>query len=113
MSVQRFTGSPPPAGGWRAALWWAGWPFRWLVLVLFRGYQRLISPMTPASCRLYPCCSEYGVRAVRRHGAAKGTLLTAARLARCNPWNKGGIDQVPRPGHWRSPVDPDGTERPH
>lgn len=94
-------------------MWWVGLPFRWLVLVLMRGYQRLISPVTPPSCRLYPCCSEYGVRAVRRHGAAKGTMLTIARLARCNPWNKGGIDQVPRPGQWRSPVDPDGTERPH
>lgn len=92
-------------------LWVIGWPFRLILTVLIRGYQRLISPLLPPSCRLYPCCSEYGVRAIRRHGATKGSLLTAARLVRCNPWHKGGIDQVPLAGQWHSPVDLDGTPR--
>ncbi len=111
MSAGSFAGPTAGRTGWRAVVWWSGWPFRALILMVFRGYQRLVSPLTPASCRLYPCCSEYGVRSVRRHGAAKGTALTAARLVRCNPWNKGGVDLVPLPGRWRSPVDPDGTAR--
>lgn len=92
--------------------YWIGWPFRLLLVGFIRGYQRFISPLFGPSCRLYPCCSQYGLEAVQRHGAAKGTLLTAARLVRCNPWTRGGIDPIPLPGQWRSPVDLDGTPRP-
>lgn len=88
-----------------------GWPFRMLLLGVIVGYQRFISPLFGPSCRMYPCCSEYGRQAIIRHGAAKGTVLTAARLVRCNPWHKGGIDEVPERGEWRSPVDPDGRPR--
>lgn len=93
-------------------LYWLGWPFRLLLIGVIRGYQRFISPLFPPSCRLYPCCSQYGLEAIRTHGAAKGTLLTGARIVRCNPWTKGGINPVPPPGRWRSAVTLDGTARP-
>jgi putative component of membrane protein insertase Oxa1/YidC/SpoIIIJ protein YidD len=32
---------------------------------------------------------------VTRHGAIRGTGLAAWRLLRCNPWNAGGVDDVP------------------
>jgi hypothetical protein len=32
------------------------------------------------------------------HGAVKGSWLAAKRLARCHPWNAGGVDHVPA-GH--------------
>jgi uncharacterized protein len=32
---------------------------------------------------------------VQAHGAAAGTYLTLARLARCHPWCAGGHDPVP------------------
>ncbi|MCB0919571.1 MAG: membrane protein insertion efficiency factor YidD [Actinobacteria bacterium] len=92
-------------------LWWAGWPLRTLLLLVFRGYQRFISPMTPPSCRYHPSCSSYGVQAVQQHGATKGTLLTVARLVRCNPWSGGGVNPVPERGHWRPDVRPDGSPR--
>lgn len=38
----------------------------------------------------------YAVIAVRRFGAARGLLLAALRILRCNPWSAGGIDDVPR-----------------
>ena len=66
-----------------------------LLLLLLRGYQLVISPMTPPSCRFYPSCSEYAVRAVRIHGALRGGRLAAWRVLRCNPWNYGGVDDVP------------------
>lgn len=76
-----------------------------LVLLLLRGYQRFISPMTPPTCRFYPSCSQYAVIAVTRHGLLRGTWLAARRLLRCHPWNPGGVDDVPpaRATHHHSP----------
>jgi putative membrane protein insertion efficiency factor len=76
-------------------------PLAWLLIQPIRFYQRFITPYTPATCRYYPTCSSYAVRALRTHGAVKGTLLTAWRLLRCNPWSSGGIDHVPPRGAWR------------
>ena len=97
---------------WHRAMWVIGYPFRWVLIGVILGYQKAISPLFPPSCRLYPCCSQYGLQAIRAHGALKGTALTAARLVRCNPWTKGGIDPVPRRGEWRAPVDLSGEPRP-
>lgn len=66
-----------------------------LVLLLLRGYQRYISPMTPQTCRYYPSCSQYAVIAVQRHGVLRGGRLAAWRLLRCHPWTPGGVDDVP------------------
>lgn len=77
-------------------------PRRVLVL-LVRAYQVGISPYTPPACRFYPVCSQYGVDALRVHGAVKGSLLTFARICRCNPFTRGGVDPVPAPGMWTNP----------
>ncbi|HEV2148796.1 MAG TPA: membrane protein insertion efficiency factor YidD [Longimicrobiaceae bacterium] len=60
-----------------------------------RFYQKGISPLTPPSCRFHPSCSQYGLEAVQRYGAAKGSWLTVRRLLRCHPFCKGGYDPVP------------------
>lgn len=60
-----------------------------------RLYQKYISPLSGPRCRFYPTCSRYAVEAIELHGAVKGTGLAAWRLVRCNPWNSGGIDDVP------------------
>ena len=72
---------------------------------LIRIYQRTISPLLGPVCRYYPSCSHYGYEAMSVHGALKGTILTAWRILRCNPWSAGGIDEVPQRGRWRSPVE--------
>ncbi|TWP38255.1 membrane protein insertion efficiency factor YidD [Leekyejoonella antrihumi] len=76
-------------------------PLIWLV----RAYQILVSPLFPPSCRFTPCCSSYAITALRRFGVMKGTWLTLRRLARCHPWNPGGVDHVPQagPAHTRRP----------
>jgi len=51
--------------------------------------------MFPPSCRFYPTCSEYSLESIRRFGAFYGTILSIKRVARCNPFNKGGFDPVP------------------
>lgn len=73
-----------------------------LLTGLVRGYQLLVSPILPQSCRFAPSCSHYAVEALCRHGALKGTWLAARRVGRCHPWNEGGWDPVPEP---KKPVD--------
>jgi putative membrane protein insertion efficiency factor len=64
---------------------------------VIRLYQMIVSPLLPPACRFYPSCSQYALVAIRDHGILRGTLLGAARLARCNPWHPGGVDLVPAP----------------
>ena len=68
---------------------------RRLLAALIRGYQRLVSPALPPSCRFHPSCSQYALEAVTRHGALRGSWLAARRLARCHPFHPGGFDPVP------------------
>ena len=66
------------------------------LIVIIRFYQYVISPLTPASCRHVPTCSEYSVQALNMHGPAKGGWLALKRIARCNPWGTSGFDPVPK-----------------
>ncbi|MDP4278129.1 MAG: membrane protein insertion efficiency factor YidD [Bacteroidota bacterium] len=62
---------------------------------LIRFYQLAISPMTHASCRYTPTCSQYAVEAIRKYGPIKGGWLAIKRIARCHPWGGHGYDPVP------------------
>jgi len=69
---------------------------QFLILVLIRFYQKIISPALPGNtCRFYPTCSHYGFQAVQKYGAVKGTFMAIYRIIRCNPFNSGGYDPVP------------------
>ena len=45
-------------------------------------------------CKYHPTCSEYGYQAVAKYGVLKGGKMTIWRILRCNPWSKGGVDEV-------------------
>jgi uncharacterized protein len=62
---------------------------------LIRGYQALVRPLCPPSCRFAPSCSDYAREALGRHGAVRGVLLALRRVGRCHPWHPGGWDPVP------------------
>lgn len=66
-----------------------------VLLLLVRGYRRLVSPVLPPACRFYPSCSAYAATALERHGPVRGLWLSARRLARCHPFHPGGVDPVP------------------
>ena len=68
---------------------------RYLLIKLIKFYRRCISPLTPPSCKYIPTCSQYGIEAIERFGAIKGSMLTLWRFLRCNPWSRGGYDPVP------------------
>lgn len=64
------------------------------LLALIAVYQRWISPAFPRRCRYEPTCSAYAAEAVRELGPIRGTILAAWRVLRCNPFSRGGIDDV-------------------
>ena len=72
---------------------------RWVLIqiILFPVYfyRAAISPLTPASCRHIPTCSQYAVDAVKIHGPVKGFLLATNRILHCHPWGTHGYDPVP------------------
>ncbi len=68
---------------------------KFLFINIIKIYQRFISPFFPSSCKFSPSCSKYGIEAINKYGALKGTFLTFKRIMRCNPWNKGGYDPIP------------------
>jgi len=56
------------------------------------GYGRLLSRV--AGCRFHPSCSQYMYEAVEKRGVIVGVGLGVWRILRCNPFSKGGIDEV-------------------
>jgi len=76
-----------------------------ILLTPIRLYQRFVSPALPRRCKYEPTCSAYAMEAIRELGLARGTILAAWRLARCNPFSHGGYDPIearalfrPKPG---------------
>jgi putative membrane protein insertion efficiency factor len=65
------------------------------VVRLLEAYKKWVSPFLPPACRFHPTCSEYARDAVEIHGLWRGAGLALHRLARCQPWGRGGFDPVP------------------
>ena len=66
--------------------------------VLIKGirfYQKYLSPLKRVHCPYTPTCSQYGLEAIQKYGAFKGSLLALWRILRCNPFSHGGYDPVP------------------
>ncbi|MFZ4509734.1 MAG: membrane protein insertion efficiency factor YidD [Candidatus Nanopelagicales bacterium] len=110
-STTEHSAPDPRRTGIHLLAYWIGWPIRSLLLSLIWVYRHTISPILPPTCRYHPSCSAYGFEALQVHGAAKGTVLTAWRVLRCNPFTPGGLDPVPTRGTWRPDIHPDGTPR--
>lgn len=68
---------------------------RHVAAALIRLYKLVVSPFLPPACRFYPTCSQYAAQAIEKHGVLRGGILAAKRLARCHPFNPGGVDPVP------------------
>ena len=66
-----------------------------ILIAMIRFCQKFISPLKHVRCPYTPTCSQYGLEAIQKYGAVKGSLLACWRILRCNPFSKGGYDPVP------------------
>lgn len=69
--------------------------FSGVFIGLIKIYQFTLSPFLGKQCRFVPTCSQYGIEAIKKYGALKGSWLTIKRIVRCNPWGGSGYDPVP------------------
>ncbi|CAM2793439.1 MULTISPECIES: membrane protein insertion efficiency factor YidD [Dellaglioa] len=81
-----------------------------LMLAPIKFYQKFISPMFPPSCRYYPTCSNYMIKAIQKHGA-KGIIMGIGRILRCHPFVRGGFDPVPDYFTVRRNKNPEGENK--
>jgi len=65
-----------------------------IFLLIIKGYQKLISPLFPPSCRFYPTCSEYSYSSIEKHGIIKGGWYSLMRIGKCHQFHPGGFDPV-------------------
>ena len=64
-------------------------------VIIITVYQKIISPFFHPTCRYKPTCSQYAIRAIKKHGSWKGIKLSIKRISSCHPWGGEGYDPVP------------------
>ncbi len=80
--------------------------FSKIFILPIKFYQVAISPilhLIPGSgCRFLPTCSDYTIEAIKKFGAFKGCIQGFCRILRCQPFCKGGFDDVPENFSWKN-----------
>lgn len=98
----------------RELAWLAGAPVRASLLGAIGVYRAVFSGWLGGQCRFSPTCSQYAQDAIRAHGALRGSALAVWRIARCNPYGRGGFEPVPPARHPRGKDHPyDGIAQAH
>ena len=69
-------------------------------IALIHSYRKVVSPLYGDVCRYHPSCSAYGLGQVQQRGLIVGSALAAARILRCNPFSRGGLDNVQLRNTW-------------
>jgi len=69
-------------------------------IALIQSYRKVVSPLYGDVCRYHPSCSAYGLAQVQQRGLIVGSALAVARILRCNPFSRGGLDNVQLRNTW-------------
>ena len=56
------------------------------------AYRYTLGLFVGGRCKYHPSCSQYAIDAIEQYGLVRGSVLSAWRLLRCNPWSHGGVD---------------------
>lgn len=70
---------------------------KFLLLRLIKLYQSILSgkwSFFNSNCKFYPSCSEYSYKSIEKFGIFRGLRMSIWRILKCNPWSKGGIDDL-------------------
>ncbi len=71
-----------------------------IFIALINFYRKYLSPLKgKPTCRFYPTCSLYAIRALRDWGCIRGSVMTVRRILRCQPFCAGGYDPPPSKKH--------------
>lgn len=68
-----------------------------LAIKIIKFYQKHISKKLQKcgiDCRYKPTCSEYTKQAIEKYGIVLGSFKGFWRILRCNPFSKGGVDEL-------------------
>ena len=65
--------------------------FRFFLILTVLNYQKFAPKSLRCSCRFEPCCSNYMLLAIEKHGTVKGFAKGVRRICRCH-YPNGGID---------------------
>ena len=65
-----------------------------LLVLVIKGYQILLSPILPKTCRHLPTCSDYAIESIKTLGPVKGLMKAIFRILKCNPLGSSGYDPV-------------------
>ena len=66
-----------------------------ILIKLIKLYQKIPGNFHN-SCKFIPTCSNYAIEAISEYGSVKGSFMAIKRILKCNPFSKGGIDNVPK-----------------
>jgi hypothetical protein len=64
------------------------------LIKIIKIYKTILSSLFGKNCRYYPCCSDYSIQALEKHGLIKGLIISILRILRCNQFFRGGYDPV-------------------
>jgi putative membrane protein insertion efficiency factor len=65
-----------------------------LGIALVLAYRYTAGLFLGGRCKYHPSCSQYAIDALDEFGLLRGSVLSAWRLLRCNPWSHGGVDHA-------------------
>ena len=60
-------------------------PLTFLLIIIIKLYQLLLSPLIGNNCRYLPTCSNYFIDSLKEFGFFKGTIKGIKRLLTCHP----------------------------
>ena len=57
-----------------------------LLIIIIKFYQFLISPLIGNNCRYLPTCSNYFIDSLKEFGFFKGIFIGSKRILSCHPF---------------------------
>ena len=68
---------------------------KYIIIYIIKFYQLTLGLIFRGNCRFYPSCSEYMIKAIKKHGVISGLIKGIKRLSKCHPYSKHyGVDEV-------------------